>query len=211
MKIISHRGYWLNASERNTPTAFDRSFKFGFGTETDIRDSMGRLVISHDMPSGKEQSLEEFLSSAGNYGNHENPLPLALNIKAGGMAFLLAKKLSEYPQLDCFVFDMAVPDMRQYLDIGLPVFTRMSEVESLPAFLDRAEGVWLDALEGEWYDNKIIEDLIEMNKKVCIVSPELHGRPHMDCWQNLSEASFTDQVILCTDYPMDALTYFRGI
>lgn len=207
MKIISHRGYWLNASEKNIPTAFERSFGLGFGTETDIRDSLGRLVISHDMPTGKEQGFDEFLACA---AATKRPLTLALNIKADGLADLLAEQLADYPLLDCFVFDMAVPDMRHYLNVGVPVFTRMSEVERSPAFLDRAAGVWLDAFDAEWYDNSIIQNLINMGKRVCIVSPELHGRPYQNHWSQLSIWGDADQVILCTDKPEEARAYFEG-
>ena len=45
MKIISHHGFWHIPSEKNTETAFCRSFELGFGTETDVRDSLGALVI----------------------------------------------------------------------------------------------------------------------------------------------------------------------
>ena len=38
MQVISHRGYWKAASEKNTQTAFKRSFSLGYGTETDVRD-----------------------------------------------------------------------------------------------------------------------------------------------------------------------------
>lgn len=210
MKIISHRGYWITASEKNTTTAFERSFKLGFGTETDIRDSLGQLVISHDVPSGKEQTLEAFLTRAGRSATKDKPLTLALNIKADGLAELLAKQLPHYPQLDCFVFDMAVPDMRQYLTAGIPVFTRMSEVERLPSFLDQAVGIWLDAFEGEWYSNEIIEDLLRARKRVCIVSPELHGREYLKHWRQLNDLTKKNQIILCTDKPEEALAYFQG-
>ena len=57
MIVLSHRGYWKTAVEKNTPTAFKRSFELGFGTETDVRDRNGELVISHDMPNGSEITL----------------------------------------------------------------------------------------------------------------------------------------------------------
>ena len=62
MIILSHRGYWLNMSEKNTETAFRRSFAAGIGTETDVRDCARQLVISHDMPDGTELGFREFLS-----------------------------------------------------------------------------------------------------------------------------------------------------
>jgi glycerophosphoryl diester phosphodiesterase len=51
MQIISHRGYWKNSAEKNSPTALERSFSMGFGTETDFRDHLGDLVVAHDPPS----------------------------------------------------------------------------------------------------------------------------------------------------------------
>ena len=54
MIILSHRGYWKLEEERNRAAAFQRSFDLGYGTETDIRDIQGKLVISHDMPRGDE-------------------------------------------------------------------------------------------------------------------------------------------------------------
>ena len=61
MKILSHRGYWKAPIEKNTREAFVRSFALGFGTETDIRDYMGELVISHDIPRGGEINFDAFL------------------------------------------------------------------------------------------------------------------------------------------------------
>lgn len=49
MIVLSHRGYWKNSLEKNKFVAFERSFSMGFGTETDIRDFNGELVISHDI------------------------------------------------------------------------------------------------------------------------------------------------------------------
>ena len=49
MIILSHRGYWKDVNEKNQQVSFERSFSLGFGTETDIRDYKGELVISHDI------------------------------------------------------------------------------------------------------------------------------------------------------------------
>jgi hypothetical protein len=208
MKIISHRGYWLNITEKNTPKAFKRSFQAGFGTETDLRDSLGTLVISHDMPTGSEQSVVNFLRSANEASSGEKKLTLALNIKSDGLADALSAELPKYPLLDCFVFDMSVPDMRQYIHLGIPVFSRMSEVEPSPAYLDRVAGVWLDSFESDWYDIKMIKDIVAAGKRVCIVSPELHGRDFISQWQKIRYFIDSDSVILCTDKPEDAKSYF---
>ncbi len=50
MNVISHRGLWAEAEESNTIAAFQRSFLAGYGTEIDVRDLDGTLVVSHDPP-----------------------------------------------------------------------------------------------------------------------------------------------------------------
>jgi hypothetical protein len=85
MIVISHRGYWKKPAERNRPVAFCRSFDCGFGTETDLRDRTGQLVISHDMPDGSEITLADLLDILAG-----RELPTAINVKADGLAAALA-------------------------------------------------------------------------------------------------------------------------
>jgi hypothetical protein len=206
MKIISHRGFWHNQSEKNTATAFCRSFALGFGTETDVRDCMGDLVISHDMPSGEEMTLTTFLTLMG-----KDQQLLAINIKADGLAKLLCQTMSYYHRANWFVFDMSIPDMRDHLAVGNPVFARMSEVEQNPAWLDRAEGIWLDSFDCDWFNQSQISDLIAQGKQVCVVSSELHGREHIGLWNKLLPLATDDRLILCTDFPVEAKIFFEGV
>ncbi|WP_426110112.1 hypothetical protein [Massilia sp. PWRC2] len=107
MQILSHRGLWQQAAEKNTMAAFARSFALGFGTETDIRDSAGALVIAHDIPGGGEPALGsvlELMRASACSG------PLALNIKADGLQAALSTTMAAYPEIDYFVFDMSVPE-----------------------------------------------------------------------------------------------------
>lgn len=206
MKIISHRGYWREVSEKNTETAFRQSFELAFGTETDVRDCLGELVISHDIPRGGEMSLHFFLSLVG-----KDEKLLALNIKADGLAGSLCEAMRDYNRAHWFVFDMSIPDMRAHLEMGNPVFARMSEVEKAPAWFDRVDGVWLDSFEDDWFDMALIKNLIDNGKRVCVVSPELHGRDHTNLWRKLQLLEKEDRLILCTDLPEIARNYFAGI
>ncbi|MBK8870055.1 MAG: phosphodiesterase [Elusimicrobia bacterium] len=205
MLILSHRGYWRGPEERNTPEAFRRSFDLGFGTETDVRDSAGRLVISHDPPRGNEQTLSSFLETPGREGK-----PIALNIKADGLANLIATAMSGIPKKDWFVFDMSIPEMRAQFLAGNPVFVRMSEVEGEGPWLKNADGVWLDAFEREWFTLDLIRELRRCQKKVCVVSPELHNRDARSVWSLLQPLAGDDGVMLCTDKPEAAREFFRG-
>lgn len=208
MKILSHRGYWKSVLEKNTLEAFQRSFSIGLGTETDIRDFNQNLVISHDMPTGNELDFNQFLQMA-SLNSSDIPLTLALNIKADGLAIPIRRTLDAYPNLDCFVFDMSVPDMRSYFAAGVPVFTRMSEVERNPAWLDISSGVWLDGFASEWYGLSVIRDLLTQKKRVCIVSPEIHGRNHRTFWQTIKTLVDEKQILICTDYPEEATDFFN--
>ena len=81
--ILAHRGYWRDPKNRNALSALRAALEAGFGIETDIRDALGELVISHDPPRSKDAvKFECFLDlvlatkSAGR---------IALNIKADGL------------------------------------------------------------------------------------------------------------------------------
>ena len=195
------------ADEKNAKLALERSFSLSFGTETDVRDMCGELVISHDPPVGAPLTVEEMLVE---YVNHNKGLPLALNIKADGLQKQLKDVLKKYSIENYFVFDMSIPDTIGYLSAEMNVFTRQSEFEKTPAFFEQAKGVWLDAFVNEWFDEKVISGHVESGKQVCIVSPELHRREHRGFWESLRSVNVlrTGRVMLCTDFPEEARAFF---
>lgn len=207
MKILSHRGYWISEEEKNTPVAFSRSFEGNFGLETDIRDYCGDLVIAHDVASFGSYSFQSLLELIYR-GQDPSFLTLALNIKADGLVNKLLDILNKFPAVDYFAFDMSIPEMRRYLTAGLPVFTRMSEVESSPIWLAESSGVWLDGFDEVWFSMGVIQDLLSQDKLVCVVSPELHGRDYMDLWKDLKKFSNDSRFYLCTDFPETAKAFF---
>lgn len=208
MQILSHRGYWQNIQERNTKKAFERSFESGFGTETDLRDICGKIVISHDMPKGDEITFEELLKIM-----HGRNLPLALNIKADGQIDEILRLMAKYGHTNYFTFDMSIPDMVVQLKKGAKVFTGLSDILKEPVLLDKACGVWLDAFNSDWYDCNIIDALLKEKKAVCIVSADLHGRDTFKQWQMLKQYDNikAEKLFLCTDKPSEALKFFEGI
>lgn len=205
MIIISHRGYWKQAIEKNTVDAFSRSFALGLGTETDVRDHCGELVMSHDMPAGHEITLSKFLGLL-----ETQSLPLALNIKADGLACAVKSTMINYHPDNWFVFDMSVPDMRAHLACGNPVYARVSEVEPEPVYYDKITGIWLDAFNEDGWQIERIKPWLSDNKRVCLVSPELHGRDHIPLWDRLRTTPLIAEsgLMLCTDYPEEAQHYF---
>lgn len=200
MQILSHRGQWSCQAEKNSSVAFVRSFENRFGTETDIRDHFGRLIISHDVAVGQPMDLERFLEL---YIKLGLGLPLALNIKADGLQGLFTSMLEKFEvQQNCFVFDMSVPDMLGWLKTPVSVFTRHSDIEPDPVLYDRVQGVWLDGFYSTWWNADTIRRHIDRGKRVCVVSPELHGRDPVQAWDILGTcADCGPDLMVCTDAP----------
>jgi hypothetical protein len=71
---------------------------------------------------------------------------MAINVKADGLHESVQESLTRYqiPPAQYFLFDMAPPDALGYISRSMPCFTRQSEIEPAPAFIDQASGVWLD-------------------------------------------------------------------
>ena len=208
MRILSHRGLWTRPEEKNTAVAFERSFAGGFGTETDLRDHCGRLVVSHDPADERALGALDFLRV---YKASGGSLPLALNIKADGLRGLLRPLLEQFQVSDYFCFDMSVPETFAYQREGLRFFTRESEFERSPSLYESAAGVWMDQLTAEWITPADIERHLGAGKQVALVSPDLHSRPHLPFWQTLRGAGMgrAESLMLCTDHPDAAQQFFH--
>ncbi|SEG31397.1 hypothetical protein SAMN04488144_113146 [Methylobacterium sp. 190mf] len=193
MRIISHRGWWHQPDEKNTVPAFERTIAAGYGTETDVRDSAGRLVVSHDPPEDESLPWEALLDLFSGTG-----LPLAVNVKADGIGPALARSF-DGRDISWFAFDMSGPETVRYAGAGLPFYTRHSDVEPEPILYGAAQGVWLDGFRGDWFDRPVIERHLAAGKAVCVVSPELHGRDPRHVWDWL--LTMPGDITLCTDFP----------
>ncbi len=205
MKIISHRGFWQKPTEKNTLSAFKRSFDLGLGTETDLRDRNGRLAIAHDVKDVTDLYLEDVLELM-NYKN----LPLALNIKADGLAEYIKEIMVRYNHSNYFTFDMSIPDMLSHFRLDLKVYTGLSDILKTPVQLDKATGIWLDSFYSEWYTSETIDKYLELGISVCIVSSELHKRNPKEQWNVINNVSNlkSEKLLLCTDLPLEALDFF---
>lgn len=202
--IIAHRGLWLTPEEKNTRAALARAFDRGFGVETDLRDCMGEIVISHNMPTGGEMTFAELLRLLDG-----RDLTLALNIKADGMAEPVLDLLRKYRHSNYFTFDMSLPDARCQLQLGLRCFTGLSDLLPQPPLFEHAAGVWLDCFDSDWYDAAVINGLLQQGKQVCAVSPDLHQRPYKKLWEKC-RAVASSGFMLCTDHPQEAEEFFNG-
>lgn len=93
------------------------------------------------------------------------------------------------------------------------VFARQSDIEKYTVLYDRVDGIWLDSFEEEWIDEETIKYHLDNKKIVCIVSPELHGREYKERWniyKNVDKKYDNNQLVICTDYPIIARSFFNG-
>jgi hypothetical protein len=208
MRILSHRGFWRTPEEQNTAAAFAHSFAQGFGTATDLRDGGRSLVASHDPADADAPAARELFAW---HACYDRRLTLALNIKADGLLPLLTPLLAEFRPADYFCFDLSVPETRRYLAAGVPIFTRQSDGETSPPFLSEAAGIWADAFtDDNWLTPAVILGHLSARRRVCVVSPELHGRDPTALWERILHGGLTaaEDLLLCTDRPDAARNYF---
>lgn len=209
MQLLAHRGIWKHPEQKNTQQALSDSFDIGVGVETDVRDCDGVLVISHDPPRGSCSLLLDDLLQI--YVSYPTRPILALNIKADGLQEPLRASLQRYGVDNYFAFDMSVPDTLGYQQLQMPFAARISEYESDSLLSQSAAWIWLDAFHGEWFDNSLIESFLERGKRVAVVSPELHRRPHLPLWQSLKSLRNQTHLYLCTDLVVEAREFFNAV
>ena len=209
IQLLAHRGNIAGPDRltENTQAVFVEAFRRGFGIETDVRDAANRLVISHDLPNDSAFLFEELLAA---YIEGGYDLPLAINIKADGLRGGMKSLFGNQAGINHFFFDMSVPETLAYRREGLRFFSRESEYEPAPALYRDSAGVWMDMFESDWITSDHIARHIDNGKQVALVSPDLHGRPYLEFWARLrdSELCKSKDLMLCTDYPEAARTFF---
>ncbi len=179
----------------------------GWGIETDIRDLNGEVVLAHDMPHTGQTRFAEAIDQVSDLASGNGQVSLALNVKADGLATSCASLIA--PLSDrCFFFDMSIPDMVTYLDAGLRVFTRHSDLEPEPALYSEAAGIWLDELRDDWLSANVIDHHVDRGKLVAVVSREIHRRDPLPLWKALIPFRDTSKLLLCTDLPHQAQEFF---
>lgn len=211
-RLLAHRGLWTTTGTPNSLEALVAAAEHGFGIETDIRDSCGNLVISHD-PAGAgaldaASALRAVLAVA------HSSIVLALNVKADGLEPLLDPVLDALASHSVFFFDMSVPQLLSYSRLGLPVAVRVSEYEPLRAEmfaqLRVRKQIWLDAFDSDWWLDDPQIAMLASTETVVVVSPELHGRDPERVWDWFIQfASQGHDVLLCTDEPQRVLETAR--
>mgnify|MGYP001290086788 CR=1 FL=1 len=70
----------------------------------------------------------------------------------------------------------------------------------------------MDEFKEHWINEAIIKKHIGNEKKVCIVSPELHGHNYENTWDDYKKIEGNlgrGRIMLCTNYPVEARMHFN--
>jgi hypothetical protein len=164
MRLISHRRNTL-ADLRATPTTY--------GVEVDIRSHGDQLIIHHDALVAGE-SFDDWIA-AYRHGT------LILNVKEEGLEARLIALMEEHGIADFFFLDQSFPFLVKWSTAGeRRCAVRVSEFESIDTALTLAgkvDWVWVDCFTHFALRGTQARRLQEAGFKLCLVSPELQGRP----------------------------------
>jgi hypothetical protein len=200
MNWVGHRGLWHQPEEANSLSALENAFARGYGIETDVRQSRGALFLAHDPITSKSvPSWEDFLSLWDRYPSRS----VFLNIKEDGLLPALAPYLEKFNKRTIVCFDMSIPELVRYTKALPPaqVATRLSEWEEAP-LSEKCEWIWFDHFLADRSLECFSKNRSRLGqKKIALVSPELHGRDPRAFHHAVSEfeTRWEQPIYLCSD------------
>jgi hypothetical protein len=164
MKIIAHRKNTVKELSETDPK---------YGVEVDIRSYGSKLVIHHD-PFVEGESFDQWIE---HYGHGT----LILNVKEEGLEQALLDKMKSKGIKDFFFLDQSFPFLVKWANKGEKrCAVRVSEYESIDTALSLSglvDWVWVDCFTRFPLDMVNAEKLKNAGFQLCVVSPELQGRP----------------------------------
>lgn len=144
-----------------------------YGCEIDLRDKGDTLILQHD-PFSDGERFDDFLA-------HYRHKTLILNIKSERIEWRVLDLLDRYGITDYFFLDSSFPMCVQLWQKGLSQWAiRLSEYEGIETAIrmaGKAAWVWIDCFTRFPLDKTAYAQLRHLGYKLCLVSPELQGRP----------------------------------
>ncbi len=164
MHLIAHR--------RNTVTELEAT-PVSYGIEVDLRSQGDRLVIHHD-PFVAGEDFETWIT-AYRHGT------LILNVKEEGLEARLIDAMERHRVASWFFLDQSFPFLVKWSRMGeRRCAVRVSEFETMETALTlagRIDWVWVDCFTRFPIDGRDATRLQQAGFRLCLVSPELQGRP----------------------------------
>jgi hypothetical protein len=191
MNFISHRRNTIEELKA-TPTEY--------GVEVDIRSDNGKLVIHHD-PFALGDDFEEWIK-------HYQHGTLILNVKEEGLEARLIDLMKQRGIDDYFFLDQSFPFLIKWSKLGeRHCAVRVSEFESVETALTLAgkiDWVWIDCFTKFPLSGQDAKRLQDAGFRLCLVSPELQGRPAETTIPELAKLLAERQITadaICTKKP----------
>lgn len=149
------------------------SFPEADGIEFDVRDSNGRIIVTHD-PFTEGQPLEDFL-----YFCPPEKFYI-VNIKSEGIELKILQLLKEYSIKNFFFLDCSIPMMvklgKQYTTNLAVRYSEYESIETVKKMAHLVEWVWIDTFTKIPLTQEQEQELHSLGLKLCFVSPELQGQ-----------------------------------
>jgi len=144
------------------------------GVEVDLRDGVNDVILAHD-PFDLGEAFEDYLD----YFAHEF---IILNIKSERIEGRVLELIRSKGVNNFFFLDSSFPMIYAMTNQGVrDIALRMSELEPIEMVLKmsgRISWVWVDCFSRNPLSLDDFLRLKESGLRVCLVSPELQGRPN---------------------------------
>lgn len=161
MIIVKHR---VNTVEdlKKTPREL--------GIEIDIRESGGKLVLSHEAFEGGT-NFEEFLT-------HYSHAFMIIDVKEEGIEGKIIELMKKHGIIDYFLLNVNFPTILELASEGFRnMSARLSEYESIPHGLEgKCDWLFIETFTKIPFDTESYKYLKE-HFKLCLLSPDRFGRP----------------------------------
>lgn len=163
MQLIAHRRNTI-AELKNTPARY--------GVEIDIRSIGKRLVLQHE-PYEDGEDFEAWIA-------HYQHRALILNVKEEGLEAQAIQLMQQHKIANYFFLDQSFPFLVRWSKAGEHrAAVRVSEYESPDtalALAGKVDWVWVDCFTKFPLSHADAARLQAAGFKLCLASPELHGR-----------------------------------
>jgi hypothetical protein len=172
-----------------------------FGIELDIRDDhkTGNLILAHD-PFIEGEYFEEYLQSY----NHST---LILNIKSERIELKCLELLEKYNITNYFFLDSSFPMIyllnKKYSNNKIASrYSEFEPIEFSEKIKDMIEWIWVDCFTYLPLNKDSYYKIKNLNKKICIVSPELQGQKEkiQVYREQLIDNNIIPDAICCKEY-----------
>ena len=186
-ELIAHRVNTVKELRRLAP---------GIGVELDLRDHGEELILAHD-PFIEGEKFDDFLKEYDDRGT------LILNIKSERIEYRVLELIQKYSVSKYFFLDSSFPMINKLTEMGENnIALRYSEYEGLDTLRSMAgkiKWVWVDCFTRLPLTKEIETTIHDLGYKLCLVSPELQGRPDdIIQYRNFLEENMIELDAICS-------------